>query len=93
MTMCYESRASFHAFGYDMDHHLSYPTRQLPFLIALGGSYWRLLWVNDRLGGVGGNTPAITTIGIRAKLGLMSGISSAKFDMVKFDGFGNFSLW
>ena len=25
--------------------------------VVVCGSYWRLLWVNDRLGGVGGNAP------------------------------------
>ena len=38
MTMYHESRGVIlHFFGYDMiwimDHHLSYPTRQLPFFI------------------------------------------------------------
>ena len=33
-----------------------------------------------------------STIGIKVP-GLMSRISSAKFNVVKFDGFGNFDLW
>jgi len=57
----------------------------LPSLVYMRFSFFYYLYYSSLLS-------CITIIGIGVWF-TMSGISSAKFNMVKFDGSGNFRLW